>query len=213
MTTRVCLVRHAESAMNRDHRDLVGGRSNQTPLSDDGEAAARRWGQARARLPRPDAIAHTSALRSIRTAQLIAQGAEWSAPFVLEDGLLELSQGVAEGQPREQWWTPAALAAMRADPLGHVLSPGGESHRQVQERMRQALGRLADRYPGGYVVAVGHGIAIRSLAWSITGGSHDVFRQTALPNLGALEVIADPQGRVRVAAGSAGPVPIGAQTT
>lgn len=132
-------------------------------------------------------------MRSAQTACALVDGAGWALPILVDDGLLELSQGIAEGRPRGQWWTPAAIAAMTADPLGHRLAPGGETHREVQHRMRTALRRLHDLAPGGHVLAIGHGIAIRTLAWSLLSGGHDVFTGLDLPNLGHVEFTVTPR--------------------
>lgn len=199
--TTVRFVRHAESDLNVNGRALVGGRSNHTRLSPAGEAAALALGRELGSAgPVPDALYCTSAVRSRRTAELIAQGARWDLTPEVEDAFLELSQGSAEGQPREAWWTASALAAMDADPLGHRLAPDGESHTQVQERMLAGVCRLAEKHPGGRVLVVGHGIAMRSLAWRLLGGPHSVFQQMPMPNLGSLTFFADASG-VRLADG------------
>lgn len=190
--TRVTLVRHAESQLNRRSGEVVGGRSNHTPLTAQGQAAATELGRRIASEGPPDLVVSTSAVRSARTARAILDGAGWRLPVHVDDGLLELSQGAAEGRPREEWWTPAALAAMTADPAGHRLAPDGESHREVQHRMRLALIRIAERVgPDGHALAVGHGIAIRTLAWSLLGGGHETFRGLALPNLGRVDLLVD----------------------
>ncbi len=196
--TRVMLIRHAESAMNLRHRQLVGGRSNHTPLTPQGAHAAAALGRELAAGPIPDVLAHTCAARSAQTARLLHEGAGWAVPLIVEDGLLELSQGSAEGQARDQWWTPAALAAMRADPRGHRLAPDAESHAEVQARMRSALRRLATAYPGGFIVAIGHGIATRTLAWSLLGGGHETFQHLALPNLARVELDVDHYGQIQL---------------
>lgn len=170
--------------MNLQAAALIGGRSNHTPLSPAGEAAAVARGRELAATGyRPDAVYSTSAIRSEATARLLIEGAAWSLTPQLEDGLLELSQGASEGQPREQWWTSEAQAAVAADPLRHRLAPDGENHEEVQARMRAALQRIAAGHSGGHVLAVGHGIAMRTLVWSLRGGSHADFRALVLPNL------------------------------
>lgn len=187
-STRITLIRHAESCMNR-HSRLVGGRSNQTPLTHEGTLAAAEFGRRLASQLRPTVLAHTSAVRSRQTIEAIVAAAGWRGiPVVLEDGLIELAHGVAEGQPRSRWWAPEALAAMHRNPLHFRLAAGGESHREVQLRMRNALHRLAGHHPGGHVVAVGHGNAIRTLVWSLQGGDHTTFRALAMPNLGRVDL-------------------------
>lgn len=193
--TRVVLVRHAQSRMNL-RPDLVGGRSLHTPLSDEGRRAALERGRELASL-RPNALYCTTALRSRQTAECLDEGAGWGLPVQVEDGLVELSQGSAEGGVREQWWTPQAVEAMRADPRGHRLAPDGENHAEVQERVLAALGRLHAAHPGGCVVAVSHGVAMRSLLWHLAGTDHDWFRACEMPNLAAVELVVD-GGGVRV---------------
>ncbi len=183
--TRIDVVRHAESVMNLRAGELVGGRSNDTPLSDTGRSSAQALGrELTASCYHPDVVYCTSAVRSKHTAELIIEGAGWALTPRVDDGLIELSQGAAEGQPRGQWWTPQAQAAATADPLRHRLAPDGENHHEVQARMRGALHRIAAAHRAERVLVVGHGIAIRTLVWALRGGGHEVFRGLALPNLG-----------------------------
>lgn len=190
MATTITLIRHAESQMNLT-RDLVGGRSNHTPLSEHGRASALALGQRLAAMEPPAGFYCTAAVRSRQTADLIATGAGW-APADVEDGLLELSQGSAEGQPRDKWWTPKAIQAMQADPLHHRLIPDAENHHDVQQRMQTTLRRLARRHPDTHVIAISHGIAMRTLAWSPTNHTHQQgFQNKQLPNLGTLTFTVD----------------------
>lgn len=189
--TTIDLVRHAQSRMNLTP-GLIGGRSNHSPLSPQGRVDAERLGHRLGETwQRPDALFCTSAVRSRETAQLIVAGADWRLPLQVEDGLLELSQGAAEGQRRDLWWTPDAIEAMRADPLHHRLAEDGESHEEVQQRTAAALRSMARQYRGGHVVAVGHGGAMRTLVWWLIGGSHDVFRGLAIDNLDILRFDVD----------------------
>lgn len=189
--TTIDLVRHAESRMNLSP-GLIGGRSNHSPLSPAGQRASRELGRRLGETWQvPDAMVCTSAVRSRDTARLILDGAGWNLPLQVDDDLLELSQGSAEGQRRDLWWTPASIAAMRADPTHHRLASDGESHEQVQQRMTEALYRMAVVHPGGHVLAVSHGVAMRTLVWSLIGGSHDVFRGLNVENLGILRFDVD----------------------
>lgn len=189
--TTIDLVRHAESRMNLSP-GLIGGRSNHSPLSAKGRQSAldlgRRLGES---WDMPDAMVCTSAVRSRETAKLILEGSGWHLPLQSDDDLLELSQGAAEGQRRDLWWTPQAIEAMRADPSHHRLADDGESHEQVQHRMTAALHRMAKDHRGGHVLAVSHGVAMRTLVWSLIGGSHDVFRGLTVENLGILRFDVD----------------------
>lgn len=205
MSTSILLIRHAESEMNATGTHLVGGRSNHTPLSVHGRRSAAQLGH-RLRHPSwtPAAVYCTSAHRSTQTAQLISQHANWPAPQIHDD-FLELSQGRAEGQPRDQWWTPETIAAMHEDPLHHRLAPDAETHAEVQRRVTRGLYSLANTHPDSSVAVIGHGIAIRSLLWSLSNSDHEQgFRNRPIRNLGLIHLIVKPDeltfaGRVQLA--------------
>jgi len=196
--TRIEFIRHAESVYNRTPT-LVGGRSDGVALTAEGYRAAQEAGERRRRLPAPAALYSSGAVRADATAQALADGAGWQLPVQHEPRLLELSQGQAESQARATWWTPDALAAMRLAPATHRLAPDAENHLDVQERMIAAIRDIATAYPGRFVVAIGHGIAIRTLAWRLAGGGHVTFQRWPLPNLGSLTITALPDGPITFA--------------
>lgn len=177
ISTRLTLVRHAESLANLD-RSVIGGRSNGVKLSAAGRRAALalgRWWRTEGFVP--DAVYASPARRTLDTATLLNHGAQWGLQSRIEDGLQELSQGSAEGRPREQWWTPAALAAMHANPLEERLADDAENHHEVQQRMQAALLRIAARHSGKHLLVVTHGIAMRTLVWALLGGDHSIFQK------------------------------------
>lgn len=184
---RIDLMRHAESAMNLMPH-LIGGRSNTTPLTQHGQETALAAGRRLAQTGyQPTALYSSPAVRTLHTAQLLNEAAGWALEIRVDDRLQELSQGDAEGQPRDQWWTPAALAAMTNEPLTHRLAPNAENHHDVQHRMRAALNNIAAHNPAGTVLIIGHGIAIRTLLWSRHGGNHHTgYQQHPLDNLATI---------------------------
>lgn len=196
--TPLALIRHGPTRWNADKR--IQGRTD-TPLGASGRAAVRTW-----RLP-PEFIAYrwyaSNKRRAIETAELL--GLE---PIV-EPTLAEMSWGEWEGK---------RLPDLRAE-LGQVFvdnenrgldfrPPGGESPRDVQDRVMPWLARVAgERTPTG---AVAHGGVIRAIyalatGWDMTGkppvrlrdGCIQLFRLDARgnPSVDRLNISLDGHGK------------------
>ena len=181
MTTRVLLLRHAQSEWNADGRWQGWA---DPPLSPEGTAAASA-ARAHPALDSIDAVASSDLARALTTAELLAAGREWPAVLPLR-GLRERGAGDWTGLTRaeiEVRW-PGALAARFAD------IPGGESVTAVTARAIVALHRIAEHHPGRSVLAVSHGALIRGLAHHLGAAPEH------LPNLGGLWIDVGP-GRIR----------------
>lgn len=97
--------------------------------------------------------------RTRESAEIVA--ARLGLPIVFRDDLLELDFGE---------WTGATFDAIRADPRWQAWSshrslatiPGGESMREVQRRVVEALIEIGGRHPDDNVLIVSHGDVIRS---------------------------------------------------
>lgn len=97
--------------------------------------------------------------RTRESAEIVA--ARLGLPIEFRDDVIELDFGE---------WTGATFDAIRADPrwqawrLQRSLAslPGGESMRQVQRRMVEALLEIGERHADQSVVVVSHGDVIRS---------------------------------------------------
>ena len=163
------LLRHGESMWIAENR--FQGQA-ETPLSALGR---RQAALAAARLARPHdtpalpvpggrplEIVHSPLARTAETASIVAEAIEAAGADDLavavraEPGLIELGQGEWEGVTHDEitrrW--PAELAAWRRTPWSNV-APGGETLKDVQGRVRPALGavlqRLGRDYPRGTV--------------------------------------------------------------
>lgn len=134
--TTVDLVPNAESEMNLTPQ-LIGGRSLSAPLSPAGPAAARARGVRPGRSPSRRAPLHQRRTLTLRC-RAPAEGAGWDLPIGLEDGLVELSQGAAEGGDRAQWWNPHTVAEMRS-PLWRLKDA---DHDYFRATLIPNLGRL-----------------------------------------------------------------------
>ena len=155
--TTLHLVRHGQSEWNLTGR--LQGQVSDVPLTALGLEQAR--GAAAALAARDIAAVHASdLLRGRRTAEVI--GTALGLPVELDVGLREQSYGSLEGLPSAD--VLAAAPYDFTDP--DARAPGGESPRDVHERMGRCLTTYALRYAGRECVVVSHGDAIRlGLAW------------------------------------------------
>jgi probable phosphoglycerate mutase len=161
--SRLLVMRHGATAWNETGR--IQGRSDQ-PLSPAGRAAVSAW-----------------------TLPAEAAGARWlSSPLLrARDTAALLHDGSIETEPRlieTDWgtWEGRTLAALR-DELGAAMAanealgldfrpPGGESPRDVQDRLRPLLAGLAEA--SASIVAVTHKGVLRALyalasGWDMRG--------------------------------------------
>jgi ribonuclease H / adenosylcobalamin/alpha-ribazole phosphatase len=149
---RLVLVRHGATVLTAERR--YSGRGD-APLSSQGLAQARA---AAARIAGFDgsvsAVLTSPLRRCVATAEAIA--AATGAPLLVEPALVECDFGAWEGltfaEARERY------AAEHAAWLGSaaVAPPGGESFRDVGDRVRRFIVRLRDARQAGTVIAVSH---------------------------------------------------------
>lgn len=93
--------------------------------------------------------------RAVETAQVIAP-AFAGLDVVCERDLCEQHPGEGDGLSWEEFEARYGSFAAGAEP-DRAPSPGGESWRQFEARVRRALHGLAEAYAGGLVVVVCHG--------------------------------------------------------
>ncbi len=175
------LIRHAESEVN-NHEELIGGRSNDSPLSLNGKHQAILLSKRLANIF--DELYSSTAKRAIDTAQPVGEISGYSIDDIIKTPeLLELDQGDWEGKPRVEIYTPEVLARINADNW-NFTPPNGESQRIVEERMLGWVNKnLVSRYPGNLVVGVfTHGMAIKCLLRGILGFSSGMTYKIVLDN-------------------------------
>lgn len=181
------VIRHAESVANASGSHLIGGRSNETPLTKKGVEQAKQLGRYLfSKGIKPDFIYSSPAVRTLRTAHyaLIEMGIT-SEPTI-DDNLQELDQGLWVGRNRNDTYTEEVLADIAL--LGKDFkSDGGESMNEVGERMLMAMTSIADRHASNSEVVTGiiftHGVAIRCLASAIHGWPHKQTYEAETPNV------------------------------
>jgi len=164
MTVRFAILRHAPTAWNGEGR-LQG--MTDIPLGATGEAVAKAW-----RLPAP-ADGWKRLCSPLQRARRTAELVQPSAPVVVDSRLREMSFGIWEGKSVAQLRAEGGERFADAERLGlDFHPPGGESPRQVMERIEGWTADIATT--GAPVVAVTHKAAIRALlalatGWDMTG--------------------------------------------
>jgi probable phosphoglycerate mutase len=169
--TTLHLVRHGQSEWNLTRR--LQGQVAHVPLTPLGIEQARTAADALA--GRRIAAVHSSdLLRAQQTAEVI--GTALRLPVQLDPELREQSYGSLEGLPSADVLATAPYDFTDPD----ARAPGGESLREVYDRIGRCLAGYAQRYDGRECVLVSHGDAIRAgLAWLDGAGPGDMpWRET-----------------------------------
>ena len=159
----IFFIRHAESMGNVNHH-LIGGQSNHLPLSNRGVQQCMLLGKRFQEEEISFQQIHSSvAVRARETARIVSEMLGYPLSYVQSSPLLlELSQGEWEGQVRKEIFTESVLEEIRTNPWDFA-APGGESPRQVEERMFEWLKKtLVNRENQDLRIGVfSHGMAIK----------------------------------------------------
>ena len=156
---KIYLIRHGETDMNR--RECLQGQID-SELNGTGTAEAKRAAQIISNAGIAFDIIYSSPLkRAYRTAEIIADGKE----VIPEPLIKEMYFGSYEGMPYsdidEKMW--AFIHSPETVP-----PPGGvESIKSLTERTGRFLNRVISENITGNILAVTHGIAIRSMLWNL----------------------------------------------
>ena len=178
--TRICLVRHGETAWNAEKRiqGHVDIALNAAGLAQ-AEAAAR-W---LARQP-VTALYSSDLLRAWQTAERI--GVTLKLSPIPQPELRERRYGIFEGltypAAREQYPTDYEQFDRR-DPE-YAVPEGGESLRQIHARVAQCLRSLASKHIGQTIVVVTHGGVLDIINRLVRGNPLDLPRDFLIPNAG-----------------------------
>lgn len=177
------LVRHGETSFNRDRLGL--GRAD-PPLTQLGRLQAAAVGERLA--PEPLTRILTSPLaRAIETATAIA--GERNLQVEIRPELTELDAGEADGVPLSELRTrhPEFLAAWMGETSADVPMPGGESLRDVAQRLSGLLEELREPAEGAAVI-VSHNFVLKALVCELLGIELHRFRSIAV-DLASLSTI------------------------
>jgi len=162
--TELCLVRHGQTDWNLEGR--YQGQSdiplNATGCSQAHDLAGKLKGH------RFSAIYTSDLQRAQATADAIA--ADLDLPVITDTRLREINQGDWEGQfvdsIRNQY---AELWKQRTTDPASIRPPGGETVREVAERVYAAVDDIAHNHPTGSVLIVSHGLALATVLCKVRG--------------------------------------------
>lgn len=171
---KLILARHGETASNRDGLGL--GRQD-VPLTERGRLQAEALAEALADV-QVAAVYSSPLRRAFETAEAIA--ARRGLAVVVDEGLTEMDVGELDGLTFEEMRGryPEFVTRWLSDEAATLRMPGGgESLQDVQERVRGAVQRLAERHGGETVVAVSHNFTIHALVCDALNMSICDFRR------------------------------------
>ena len=121
-------------------------------------------------------------------------------PVIPDPDLRELWVGEWEGRPVEELKAeyPEAFGVWMTDP-GFVQCPGGESTTDVTRRVTSAVHRIAKAHPGGTVLCVTHGFALRALYAAAEGIPFERFGEIPyVANAAVTRIGVDEDGAITV---------------
>ncbi len=183
MTTRIFLVRHGQTESN-----ITGfymGWSDED-LNSTGIAQAQSLSKRLA--SHPVATVYTSPLRRAVTTASLVGAPHGLEPLVLDD-LIEINLGEWQGlhlSEISRGWHEL-WRQWRTDPTETVL-PGGESFRQVAERVRRAFDKIVADERNRQTVLVSHEIVVKLIVAHVLGAPYSVYRRFEVANASLSEV-------------------------
>ena len=187
--TRLCLVRHGETAWNAERR--IQGQLD-VPLSAVGHAQARATANALAQ-ESFGAIHSSDLARALHTAEAAAHLLR--LPVRREPGLRERHYGVLQTLTYAEFAErhPQDFVRFRAREEDFALPGGGESLRQFADRVHACVDAIVAAYPGGQVLLFTHGGVLDVLHRRASGRPLSARRDFEIPNtaLNWLEVDRD----------------------
>ncbi|BCJ85936.1 histidine phosphatase family protein [Effusibacillus dendaii] len=171
MMTEICLVRHGETAWNREAR-MQG--SQDTPLSEVGIRQARI---AAAQLAKEswDVIYSSDLSRAKHTAEEANEHLQ--IPHYVEKGLRERSYGILEGMIRSD--IEQMYPGVFSGETNHEIA-GLESFESLSQRVKDTIETIARRHPGQRILIFTHGGTINAFLHAITGQKAGKIGNTAI---------------------------------
>ncbi len=193
--TTLVLVRHGATSLTADKR-FSGGLAGSNPgLTDEGRAQVREVGEWLAPIAEAVDVVVTSPVRRTReSAEILAE--RFGVGLVEEPGLAEMEFGSWDGQ------TFTEVREQRPDEMDDWLGSldaapgGGESFREVEKRVQDALAGLLESYAGKTVVVVSHVTPIKILvATAVDAPLTSLFRmELSTASVTVLSFFAEPGG-------------------
>ncbi len=196
--TTLVLVRHGVTPHTAAKKFSGGLKSSNPGLSDEGRAQIRTTAEWLSPIAEGIAAVVASPVRrTLESAEIIAE--TLGKTVDVEPGFAEMEFGswdgltFAEVAERDQAGLDAWLGSLETPP------PGGESFREVEERVLAGLERIREAHPGKTVVVVSHVTPIKTLvATALQAPLESVFRMELSPaSVTVLSFFPDVDGKAR----------------
>lgn len=163
--TSILLVRHGQTAWNRDER--FRGQVD-IPLDEVGRQQAEAIGRRISGQWKPVAIYASSLQRCLQTAAPISRACD--VQTTVHDGLLDINYGACAGMSMPEFAAqhPGLDAAWRQSP--HTVQfPEGETLDDVRRRAEETVVEIVSSFPDQTVVLVTHVVVCRLILCSLLG--------------------------------------------
>ncbi len=161
MLTKIYVVRHCESMGNLLHS--FAGHSD-VDISEKGKLQLNCLSQYFKDI-KLDKVYTSPLLRAKKTAEAINKHS--GAPIIVEPDFIEINLGVLDGRPVSEM-SDEQTASWLTEPDRFYVE-GGETMREVADRVSNALKRVAEQNPDSVIAIASHGCAIRNLIRVIKG--------------------------------------------
>lgn len=187
VSTRLVLLRHGETTLNKDGR--FRGRAD-PPLTLEGERQAKSVSRIVAEFD-PVALFTSPRLRARQTAAAAKTALRLEA--AVDAALDDFDYGTWAGRTPEEaaaGW-PALFAVWQRDP-GAAQFPGGETVRGAVGRIAEFIARVARQHPGATVVAVTHDAIIRCAVCAVLDVPLAAFHRIAVDLAATTGFLVDP---------------------
>jgi 2,3-bisphosphoglycerate-dependent phosphoglycerate mutase len=159
---RIIVARHGETEYERPEMGIAGGSLTALGRSQAGDLGERLRGE------RVAGIVCSELSRAVQTAEIAA--AVLGLPVSVREGLQEFAVGDYLGRDFDPVFFGSVLGAWLKGDLEPGV-PGGETGRQVADRVMPVLDDVADRFRGETVLVVTHGGVILTLFGLLAPGS------------------------------------------
>lgn len=165
--TTIYLMRHGETDWNRQER--MQGQMD-CPLNENGRHQAAKAGKKLTDLGiRFDRVCSSPLCRALETAQIISGRPEQE--IITDPDIMEMGFGPFEGVFFVDM--PAEMFTFFSDPERFPAPEGMETIPHLKERTGRFLDRLRTADPGGTMLVVAHGVALRVLLGHLMGPDWD----------------------------------------
>ena len=173
--TEIYAVRHGKTVWNQETK--MQGKLN-SPLTDEGiEGAIGLRSQIRDK--DMEKVLVSPMPRALQTAYLATEG---NLPISIEPLLREMDLGIWEGVRAKDAYDAHPEEYDRFKSEAHLYTPidGGETFFEVDERVRQLIGKLISGDNNGPILLVTHQILVQTLLTIIEGRDVSTLRKTAV---------------------------------